>query len=194
MQPAHGERFQRPARARGDEPRRLLGGQGPEGEPGQQLAGPQPGHRGGRRGAVGDDDHQPGAAVHGELVDEGGGGVVQQMRVVDQQQPYAGEQAHRAVQGDGLGQQVRERGEGDAAGLGGAGGAGAVGAAYGLGDQPGLAHARRAGDHDAVPAGRRRAADQLQFLVPAGERPGQLKGLRVLFVSHHVNRSAHTQS
>ncbi|GAA3308796.1 hypothetical protein GCM10020295_71750 [Streptomyces cinereospinus] len=186
-QPVRGERLQRAARAEGEEFLRLPRGQRLQGEPGQQLAGPQPGHRAGHGRGVPGDDQQAGAAVHGELVDQGGGGVVEQVRVVDQQQPHAGQQAHRPVQGDLLGQQVGEGREGDAAGLGRAGRPDAVGAADGLGDQAGLAAPGGSGHHDAGPAGRERAAHQGEFLLPAGERPGQLQRLRILFVSRHVN-------
>jgi hypothetical protein len=130
--------------------------------------------------------------VHGELVDQGGGGVVEQVRVVDQQQPYAGQELDRAVQGDRLGQQVGERGEGDLPGLRGAGGPGAVGAADGLGDQAGLAAARRAGHHDAGASGGQGPADPFEFVLPPGERPGRLQRRRVPFVSRHDNQSADT--
>jgi hypothetical protein len=119
------------------------------------------------------------------------------MRVVDQQQPYAGQEVHRAVEGDVLGQQVGERGERRAAGLGGAGDPGAVRAAQRLGGQPGAAAARRSGDHQAGPAGRRRAADQVEFLLASGERPrqrpGWLKALGVAYGSRHIYGSPGTQ-
>lgn len=135
-----------------------------------------------------------GCAVHGELVDEGGRGVIEQMSVVDQQQPYGGQKLHRPVQVHRLGQQMGERGERDVPGLGRPGHPGAVGAADGFRDEPGLAAARRAGDHDAVVTCGRRAADQLEFVLPAGERPGQLQGLRVPFPSHHTYKSASTHA
>ncbi|CAM5401085.1 hypothetical protein SCHAM137S_03278 [Streptomyces chartreusis] len=193
VQPVDRERFEAGApRFGGQQPGGVLAGQRLQGEAGQEFAGPQPADRAGRGGAVGGDDQEPGASVHGQLVDQGGRGVVEQMGVVDQQQPYAGQMLEGAVQGGRLGDEVRERGEADTAGLGGAGHPREVGAAGGLGDEAGLAAACRARDHDAVPARGQGPADQLQFVLPAGERPGQFQGLRVAYVGRHGNRSAVT--
>lgn len=194
VQPVHGERLQSATGTRCGQPVRLLVRQRLQGEAGQQLTGPQPGHRAGHRYVVRGHDQQPGAALHRQLVDQGGRGVVEEMCVVDQQGPYGGEQLHRLVQGDRLGQQVRERGEGDVPGLGRAGRLGAVRAADRLRDEPGLATARGSRHHDAVPARAQGPADQFQFVLPAGERPGQLKGLRVPFVSRHVSKSTVTHT
>ncbi len=84
VQPVHGERLQVSLSPRREEFGGLLAGQGLQGEARQQLPGPQPGHRARHGGAVGDDDQEAGAAVHGELVHEGGGGAVEQVGVVDQ--------------------------------------------------------------------------------------------------------------
>ncbi|CAM5359606.1 hypothetical protein SVIOM342S_01764 [Streptomyces violaceorubidus] len=192
VQPVDGERLQGGVRAGREQFGGLLAGQRFQGEARQQLTGPQPGHRARYGGAVGGDDQEAGAAVHGELVHEGGGGVVEQVCVVDQQQPYAGQELDRAVQGDPLGQQVGEGGEGDVPGLGRPGGADRVGAAHGLGHEPGLARARRARHHEPAPAGRHGPAHQLQFVRPAGERPGGLQPLRVPQRSRHGNMSRHT--
>jgi hypothetical protein len=96
--------------------RRLLPGQRLQREARQQFPRPQARHRTRYRVAVGHHDHQAGPAVDGELVDERGRGVVEQMGVVDQQQPYAGQELDRAVQGDAFGEQVCERGEGQQSG------------------------------------------------------------------------------
>lgn len=132
--------------------------------------------------------------MHGQLVHEGGRGVVEQVRVVDQQQPYSGKELDRSVQGDRLGQQVGERGERDVPGLRCAGRPGAVAAPHGLGDQPGLAAADRAGHHDAVVARGEGPADQLQLVLASGEPPGQLKGLRIRFECRHGSMSASTHT
>ncbi len=189
----HGEGVQRAARTRREQLGRLLPGQRLQRETRQQLPCPQPRYGAGHGLAVGHHDHQTGTGVHGELVHERGRGVVEEVGVVHHQQPHAGEELDRAVQGDAFGEQVRERGEGQPAGLGSPGDLGAVAAPDGLGDQPGLAPARRPGHHDAVPPGRQRTPDQLQFVLPAGERPGQFQGLRVLFESHHADMSRATQ-
>lgn len=118
VQPVHGERLQSATGTRCGQPVRLLVRQRLQGEAGQQLTGPQPGHRAGHRYVVRGHDQQPGAALHRQLVDQGGRGVVEEVCVVDEQGPYGGEQLDRLVQGDRLGQQVRERGEGDVPGLG----------------------------------------------------------------------------
>ncbi|CAM5293594.1 hypothetical protein SHIRM173S_10326 [Streptomyces hirsutus] len=91
-------------------------------------------------------------------MDQGGGGVVEQVGVVDQQGPYSGQEPDRAVQGDRFGQQRGEGGERHPVGLRDSGDPGAVGAADGLGDEPGLAPARRSGHHEAsrAPADDRR--------------------------------------
>ncbi|PPS86085.1 hypothetical protein BZZ08_03681 [Streptomyces sp. MH60] len=192
VQPVGGERLQGGVRAGREQFRGLLAGQRFQGEARQQLTGPQPGDRARHGGAVGGDDQEAGAAVHGELVHEGGGGVVEQVGVVHQQQPYAGQEVDRAVQGDPLGQQVGEGGEGDVPGLGRPGGPDAVGSAHGLRHEPGLARARRARHHEAAPSGRHGPAHQLQFVRPAGERPGRLQPLRVPQRSRHGNMSRHT--
>ena len=101
------------------------------------------------------------------------------MGVVDQQSPYAREELERAVQGDRLREDVGERGEGDTPGLRRAGHLHAVGAPDGLRDKTGPAVPGGPRHHDAVPFGRQRPSDQLQFEVPAGERPGQFQGLGV---------------
>lgn len=192
VQPVDGERLQGSVRAGREQFGGLLAGQRFQGEARQQLTGPQPGHGVRYGGAVGGDDQEAGTAVHGELVHEGGRRGVEQVRVVDQQQPYAGQEVYRAVQGDPLGQQVGEGCEGDVPGLGRPGGAGAVGAAYGLRHQPGLARARRTRHHEAAPSGRHGPAHQLQFVRPPGERPGGLQPLRVPQRSRHGNMSRHT--
>ncbi len=193
VQPVHGERFQAGAGPGREEFRGLLAGQRLQGEARQQFPGPQPGHRARHGGAVGGDDQEPGAAVYGELVQQGGGGVVQQMGVVDQQQPYAGQEVHRPVQGDGLGQQVGEGGEGDVPGLGRPGGPGAVRAAHGLRHEPGLARPGRSRHHEAAPSGRHGPAHQLQFVRPPGERPGGVQCPRVpRSRSRHGNMSRPT--
>jgi hypothetical protein len=140
--------------------------------------------------------------VHGELVDQGGGGVVEQMGVVDQQRPHTGEPAERLVERAGSGQQVGEGGEREVPGARCSGDPGAVGAADGLGDQPGLAPAGRPGHHQAAPGAAQRVADQVEFALPAGERPGRPQGRRVLLVRlggipsqcRHDNRSRATQT
>ncbi len=195
VQPVHGARLQAVAvRSARQQPAGLLAGQRLQGEAGQEFAGPQPGDRARDRGAVGRDDQQTGASVHGQLVDEGGGGVVEEMRVVDQEQPYAGQVLEGAVQGGRLGHEVRERGEADPAGLPGTGHPDAVAAADGLGDEPGFAAARGARDHNAVPSGGQGPADHFEFVLPAGERPRGVQGLRVPSESRHGNRSAVTHS
>ncbi|GAA3148843.1 hypothetical protein GCM10017687_77740 [Streptomyces echinatus] len=93
VQPAHGERLQPGA---GQQLGGVLAGQRAEGQPGQQLPGPQPGHRGGRGHAVRRGHDQSGAPVHGQLVHQGGGGLVQQLRVVHHEDPHAGQHADRA--------------------------------------------------------------------------------------------------
>lgn len=195
MQPVHGERSEATGADRGSGRQQvggLLAGQRLQGEAGQEFAGPQPGDRARDRGAVGGDDQETSASVHRQLMDEGGGGVVEQVRVVDQEQPYAGQVLEGAVQGGRLRYEVRERGEADPARLGGAGHPRAVGAADGLGDEAGLAAARRTGDHEATAAGGQGVPHQLDLVLPAGERPGQLQGLRVTFEVRHGNRSAVT--
>lgn len=86
VQPPHGERLE-PGRA--EEGRDVLLGQRGEGQPGQQLPGPQPGHRAGRRRLVARGDDQPGAPARGQLVDQRGGVLVQQMGVVHDEEPDA---------------------------------------------------------------------------------------------------------
>ena len=190
-QPLRGERVER-AGAGGEQPAGLLLGQRLQRQARQEFAGPQPGDRAGHRRAVRGDDQQPGAPVHGELVDEGSGGVVEQVRVVHQQRADTGQQPDRAVQRDRLRQQMGERREGDGPALGRTGRPGAVGAADRLGDEAGLAAARRARHHDAAPQAGQRPSDQFQFVLPPGERPGQLQRRRVPLVSHHTDMSAAT--
>ncbi len=171
----------------------LVAGQRRQGEAGQQLPGPQPGH-GARHGhALRGDDQEPGAAVHGELVHEGGGGVVEQVGVVDQQQAYAGQELYRPVQGDGPGQEVGEGGEGDVPGRGRPGRPGAVRAADRFGHEPGLAAAGRAGHHDAAASGGHRPSYQFQFVRPPGERPGRPQCSHVPLRSRHGNMSRPTR-
>lgn len=110
-QPVGGERVER-ADAGREQPAGLLLGQRLQRETRQEFAGPQPGDRAGHRGAVRGDDQQAGPSVHGELVDEGGGGVVEQVRIVHQQRADTGQQPDRAVQRDRLRQQMGERREG----------------------------------------------------------------------------------
>ncbi|MGX1479120.1 UNVERIFIED_CONTAM: hypothetical protein RKD50_007928 [Streptomyces canus] len=88
VQPVDGEGFEA-ADAGREQLRGLLAGQRLQGEARQEFSGPQAGDRARRAGPVRGDDQQTGAAVHGELVDQGRRGVVQQMGVVDDQQPYA---------------------------------------------------------------------------------------------------------
>ncbi len=110
--------------------------------------------------------------MHGELVEQRGGGVVEQVGVVDQQGAYAGQVVQRAVQGGGRGQQRGEGGEREVPALRRPGDAGAVGAAYGLGDESGLAPARRTRHHDAAPGAPQGVAYLLELVLPPGERPG----------------------
>lgn len=88
VQPVDGEGFEA-ADAGREQLRGLLTGQRLQGEPRQEFPGPQAGDRARRAAPVRGDDQQTGAAVHGELVDQGRRGVVQQMGVVDEQQSYA---------------------------------------------------------------------------------------------------------
>jgi len=133
--------------------------------------------------------------VDGELVDERGGGVIEQVGVVDQQQSYAGQELDRAVQGWTLsGSRCANAAKGSerVSGV-------PVILAQSLPRTASvirrvLPAAGRTGHHDAGPARRQRAADQLQFVLPAGERPGQFQGLRILFESHHTDRSPVTHA
>lgn len=195
VQPVGGERFQDGVLGRREQFGGLLARQRLQRQARQQFPGPQPGHGAGHGGAVGGGDQEPGAAVQGELVDESGGGVVQQVRVVDQQQPYTGQEVQRAVQCDVVGEQMGEGGEGEVPGLGRPGRPGPVRAAHGLHQQPGLAAARRPRHHQAAASGGHRPAHQLQFVGPSGERPGRPEGLRVAQRSRrnrHDNMSRHT--
>jgi len=126
-----GERVQPDARAGRQELCRAVVRERAEDEPREEFVGPQAGDRGGRGGAFGGDDQQAGAALDGELVDEGGGGVVQEVGVVDQQQAHGGEEFDGAMERDVLGEEVGEGGEGEVTGLGGAGHAR-------VGDRPGV--------------------------------------------------------
>ena len=135
-----------------------------------------------------DGEDQPDRVLHGELVDQRGGDVVEHVRVVDEQQHAwtlgAQRRTHPGEGGDGAGlvvgvQPGRERPQGHLAGRRGRrrDRHRLLGRRAGdeLARQPALAHPGGAGDHDG-PVTVEERRDRPELRVASGERPGPHRG------------------